>query len=76
MKQLIIYLACIFIAGKVFPQSYDNNWVFGDSCGLNFSSGEPAFFETVIESFEACASVSDSLGNLLFYTNGETTNSF
>ncbi len=72
MKQLIIYLACIFIAGKVFPQSYDNNWVFGDSCGLNFSSGEPAFFETVMESFEACASVSDSLGNLLFYTNGET----
>ncbi|MBK7109633.1 MAG: hypothetical protein IPH61_11015 [Bacteroidetes bacterium] len=71
MKVLITVIACAICVCNSFSQSYNNNWAFGDSCGLNFSSGEPVFFETVMESFEACASISDSAGNLLFYTNGE-----
>lgn len=47
-----------------------SNWCFGDSCGLNFSSGTPLPFISSLKSQGACASISDSLGNLLFYTNG------
>ncbi len=72
MKALIIAIACAFGACNCFCQSYNNNWAFGDSCGLNFTTGEPVFFETSIgQVYEACASISDSFGNLLFYTNGE-----
>lgn len=54
-----------------FSQNQNINWVFGDSAGLNFSGVEPTFFKTSIGTKEACASVSDTSGQLLFYTNGE-----
>lgn len=63
--------AMVIFSHCINAQSYDNNWVFGDSIGLNFSTGEPVFFETgIYESSEACATMSDAEGNLLFYTNG------
>jgi len=46
-------------------------WYFGAKAGLDFSSGSPALLtDGAIETFEGCAVYSDSLGNLLFYTNG------
>jgi hypothetical protein len=46
----------------------DNNWCFGDSITINFSSGVPVVTQTsVSSSIEANASISDNLGNLLFY---------
>ncbi len=69
--KILLIGAAMIICRCAYSQSYDNNWVFGDSIGLNFSTGEPVFFETGINNpFEACASISDSDGNLLFYTNG------
>jgi len=48
-----------------------DNWFFGEFAGLNFSSGTPEVLaESAINSIEACASISDSLGNLLFYSQG------
>jgi hypothetical protein len=50
----------------------NENWAFGDSAGLSFSTLPPTFLLTNIWTFEPCASISDSLGNnLLFYTNGQ-----
>lgn len=72
LKTLFTLIFCFTVYCCGFSQSKDDyNWVFGDSCGLNFSSGEPEFFETAITSFECSASISDTNGNLLFYTDGE-----
>lgn len=70
----IFYVSALALLCRVgFSQSFDNNWVFGDSVGLTFTTGEPVFFKSGIsQTFEACASITDNLGSLLFYTNGYT----
>ncbi|HYV90673.1 MAG TPA: T9SS type A sorting domain-containing protein [Chitinophagales bacterium] len=77
MKNLIlsslIYTSCFCSA-----QKQDNNWCFGDSCGINFSDTTATFFtsassfDTTLSNLnlENISSISDSAGNLLFYSNG------
>lgn len=53
----------------------NNNWVFGDNCGLDFSASPAPPTPTsgwAISTFEGCSSISDTNGNLLFYTDGVT----
>lgn len=47
------------------------HWYFGEKCGIDFSSGT-AIADTngVLNTLEGCASISDTNGNLLFYTDG------
>jgi gliding motility-associated-like protein len=48
-----------------------NNWYFGTSAGVNF--GAPtALTGGVMNAWEGSATISDQLGNLLFYTDGVT----
>jgi hypothetical protein len=48
-----------------------NFWFFGDSAGLDFTSGMPVeIFNSSMYSFEGTATISDTAGNLLMYTNG------
>jgi hypothetical protein len=49
-----------------------NHWYFGYEAGIDFSSGIP-IADTLgnMESIEGCGSISDTSGNLLFYSNGE-----
>ncbi len=48
-------------------------WALGNTGGLDFSSGEPSTFRSNLTSTsEGSASVCDTAGNLLFYTNGST----
>jgi len=48
------------------------NWYFGDSAGINFATTPPtALNNGAMYTYEGCASISDTNGNLLFYTNGE-----
>ncbi|MBP9136796.1 MAG: T9SS type A sorting domain-containing protein [Chitinophagales bacterium] len=64
---LLVIIGCTNIA---YNQKYDANWVFGDSAGLKFLDGgvtQP--FSSSIHSFESSASISDSLGNILFYSD-------
>ncbi|HEX2900159.1 MAG TPA: M43 family zinc metalloprotease, partial [Bacteroidia bacterium] len=52
-----------------------NNWYFGQRAAVEFSSGGPLpLFNAspFYVGFEACATISDTLGNLLFYTDGAT----
>lgn len=55
-----------------FSQKQYNQWYFGFGAGLDFNGGSPSpLLNNAISTDEGGASVSDSTGNLLFYTNGE-----
>jgi hypothetical protein len=64
-----LFLILPFIA---MAQGQNNMWTFGHNNGLNFNTTPPTFFQSSNLSTEGCASVADSLGNLLFYSNGNT----
>ena len=50
-----------------------NVWRFGHYAGLDFNSGTPvALPPSAMYASIGCASIADSNGNLLFYTNGDT----
>jgi uncharacterized protein (TIGR02145 family) len=68
---LIILLPFLGLSQKEF-----NNWYFGDSAGVSFNSGFPVtFLSSQMPDFESGTSnISDSLGNILFYTNGLVVN--
>ncbi len=71
MVKLLIVCVATLICCNAFTQNFQKNWVFGDSAGLAFEGGNPENLITGIFCNEASASISDSLGNLLFYTNGQ-----
>ena len=48
------------------------NWVLGESVLIDFSSGIPITGESAIDSFEGLSVISDTEGNLQFYTDGIT----
>lgn len=63
--------------GKALAQNPEANraniWYFGNGAGLDFSSGSPvAITNGQMIAGEACSSISDTFGNLLFYTDGDT----
>ncbi len=65
----IIILQFIFISG--FGQGQETNWYFGNLAGLNFATTPPTpLTNSAMNAFEGCATISDTTGNLLFYTNG------
>lgn len=56
-----------------YSQPETNNWYFGVKAGLNFSSGNPVILTSgQTDCNEGVAAMSDSMGNLLFYTDGVT----
>lgn len=56
-----------------FAQKEANIWYFGTNAGLDFNSGTPeVLLDGVLDTFEGCATISDTNGNLLFYTDGIT----
>src|SRR5262249_12367707 len=49
----------------------NNVWYFGYFAGLDFNSGSPVVLtNSAMFAPEGCAAISDSLGKLLFYTEG------
>ena len=49
------------------------HWYFGGQAGIDFSSGTPvADTNGKMGAIEGCSSISDTAGNLLFYTDGMT----
>jgi gliding motility-associated-like protein len=51
-------------------QGENNNWAIGNRIGISFDAQPPSVFNTNIQAPFRSAAVSDSNGNLLFYTNG------
>lgn len=61
----------LLIPMLLFAQKQTTFWYFGENAGLDFSSGTPvAVMGSAMNKDEGCSSISDSQGNLLFYTNG------
>jgi gliding motility-associated-like protein len=76
-KLLILLMTTISGIDNIFPQNPDIkrtwHWYFGNGAGLDFSSGFPVADTTgKLHSYESCAVMSDTAGNLLFYTDGDT----
>jgi hypothetical protein len=65
---------CLFaVAPSLHAQHENDNWYFGYGCALSFSGGTPAALpDGALWTTEGCSSISDSAGNLLFYTDGMT----
>lgn len=66
---IVLSLAFNFLNG----QGEASNWYFGENAGLTFNSGIPvALVNGNLNTAEGCAAISDSQGNLRFYTDGRS----
>ncbi len=73
MKKVFFILFFTFFIQQIFAQKEAAIWYFGGNAGLDFNSGTPvAIFDGLIDTKEGCSSISDSNGNLLFYSDGIT----
>lgn len=63
-----------FLLFSIALQAQEHNiWYFGNGAGLDFNNGAPvALIDGQLNTSEGTASITDSNGNLLFYTNGVT----
>ena len=72
---LVILLFILIPSRSTISQLETCNWYFGNRAGIRFDpiTKQPsAIPNSAIYSWEGCACISDSLGNILFYTSGET----
>ncbi len=68
-----LILCLFFFTTFAFSQKEANIWYFGNHAGLDFNSGSPvALTNGQIDTQEGCAVLSNSAGQLLFYTDGIT----
>ncbi|MBO0322014.1 T9SS type B sorting domain-containing protein [Muricauda sp. CAU 1633] len=57
---------------SLFAQGETSNWYFGNGAGLKFKDDGTvvALTDGKLNTFEGCTTISDTTGNLLFYTDG------
>jgi len=69
-----IVLAAVFLLTSLVgvAQKEDVHWFFGDSAYVDFSSGVPVAGSGPLWTGEGTSSISDTAGNLLFYSDGST----
>ncbi len=69
------YSLCLFLLINHFSFAQQKEaafWLFGDGAGIDFKVTPPSpFFEDIFYAAEGSATISNSDGELLFYTNGE-----
>ncbi|MGB5203806.1 MAG: T9SS type B sorting domain-containing protein [Eudoraea sp.] len=67
---LFLILCPVFVSG----QGEASNWYFGNEAGLRFNNDGSVtpLKNGKLNTFEGCAAISDTFGNLLFYTDGIT----
>jgi gliding motility-associated-like protein len=68
MKSILNFYL-IFLVSNLLAQNQANIWYFGSHCGLDFNSGTPVvLYDGQTVTNLGNATISDSLGNLLFYS--------
>ncbi|MGB5428837.1 T9SS type B sorting domain-containing protein [Eudoraea sp.] len=67
---LFLILCPVYVSG----QGEASNWYFGNEAGIRFNNdgSVTALKNGKLNTFEGCAAISDTFGNLLFYTDGVT----
>lgn len=74
MINKIITLFFLLLFGTMaIGQNETNNWCFGDQAGLNFNNNSlRVLTNSAMATPAGCATISDSNGQLRFYTNGQS----
>lgn len=72
IRKMTLVLAVFALSlWNVNAQKAANNWYFGNHARIDFNTTAPtATAVTTINTSEGCSAISDSNGNLLFYTDG------
>ncbi|HYV91851.1 MAG TPA: T9SS type A sorting domain-containing protein [Chitinophagales bacterium] len=71
MKKQLITLVLFLIVVYASAQKQAAKWYFGNYAGIDFLSGSPVPFSgSAMAMLEGVASIADTAGNTLFYTNG------
>lgn len=66
-----IFIFLIFLSEFACSQNTSATWCFGDSVCLKFLNGLPILLpNSSMTQFEGCSSISNHLGDLIYYTNG------
>ncbi len=67
--RIYCYIVLLLISHTLIAQNEAIRWYFANHCGLNFNSGAPqVLHDSPINTIFGNATISDSLGDLLFYT--------
>ncbi len=70
MKKLFIFIVSLILVKVLVAQNQANIWYSGEHCGMDFISGIPDVLnDGQTYSGGGFASISDSSGNLLFYSD-------
>lgn len=74
MKHIVLNILLLF---ALIANAQDHKrtaiWYFGENAGINFNTDPPtALTDGKVNTIEGCASICDTNGNLLFYTDGRT----
>ncbi|MFD1063437.1 T9SS type B sorting domain-containing protein [Winogradskyella litorisediminis] len=73
MKKIFFLLAVLLFADYLSAQQEASNWFFGDGAGIQFNNDGTITPTTGnLSTDEGCTSISDTNGQLLFYTDGIT----
>ncbi len=74
-KNPYLFLTILLCSMFTYAQQEASYWYFGQNAGLRFNAGAgtvTAVTDGQINTLEGCTSISDTTGNLLFYTDGQT----
>ncbi|MGI8893713.1 MAG: hypothetical protein ACR2GN_09685, partial [Bacteroidia bacterium] len=77
LRPFISFVFCFISITECYSQNEGNIWVFGDSAAIDFNSGNPVpLLGTGLRAYECSSSISNSNGQLLFYSGSYSTTTY
>lgn len=73
MRITLSFFILLFFICTAVSQNETKHWYFGNNAGMDFTTNPPTLLSnSAMHVSEGCSSISDTSGNLLFYTDGDT----